>query len=277
MTQPHVVIFDASNLFHRARSGFLLGEYPVVFNFFRSFRALVEQFKPTRVILACDGDPKARKALFAEYKANRVIAEKDRKAHDNFVKQRGEIINLLSFYFPVSVMRHPEQEADDLIYTIVKNESKVSKFTVVSTDTDFIQMLNEFDNVDLFNPVTKKYVDHVSYDYVTWKALRGDGSDNIPGLPGVGDVTAEALVNDPDKLELSFKTGKLDFDLFQRNLELIKLKHFDEAEWAQVTFSSPTMNWDAVKGTFESFDFKSMVKDSYWGKFTQTFDSLWNS
>ena len=277
MQQPHVVIFDGSNLFHRARSGFTLGENPVVFNFFRSFRALIEQLKPTRAVVACDGVPKARLALFSEYKANRVIKESEREAHEKFVRQRGVITDLLSAHFPVSVMRHPDQEADDLIYTVVKNASRAAMFTVVSTDTDFIQMLNEFDNVELYNPVTKKYVDPVEYDYITWKALKGDGSDNIPGLPGVGEATAEALVRDPGELSLSFKSGKLDFDLFHRNIELIKLKCFDEKEWAQCSSSMPTRDWDAVKAEFTSYDFKSMVKDTYWSRFVATFDTLWQT
>lgn len=275
MTQPHVVIFDGSNLFHRARSGFQLGDHAIVFNFFRSLKALVEQLKPTRVIIACDGVPKARKELFAEYKANRVIAEEDREAHEKFVKQRGEILDLLNAYFPVSVMRHPDQEADDLIYTLVKNASTTATFTVVSTDTDFIQMLNEFKNVRLYNPVKKSYVECPGYDYVTWKALRGDGSDNIPGLPGVGDTRAEELVNDPVEMGIKFRDGSLDFDHFQRNLELIKLKHFDEADWAGVSSSSPLRNWDAVKAKFVEYDFKSMIKDTYWEKFVDVFEKLW--
>lgn len=273
MTLPHTLIFDGSNMFHRAKSGFTLGENPVVFNFFRSFKALVEQFKPTRVIVACDGVPVARLALFSEYKANRVIKEEDREAHEKFVRQRKVITDLLEAYFPVSVMRHPEQEADDLIYTIVKNASTVSTFTIVSTDTDFIQMLNEFENVRLYNQVKKEFVQKPEYDYLTWKALRGDATDNIPGI--VSDARAGKLVLDPVQMGNEFYNKELDIDAFERNLELIKLKHFTDEDWVRCSSSSPSRDWDAVKAAFERMDFKSMVKDTYWDKFINVFDNLW--
>ena len=275
--QPHVVIFDGSNMFHRAKSGFLLGEFNVVFNFFRSFRSLTELLKPSRVIVACDGEPVARKLLFPGYKGNRVVKEKDREAHEKFVKQRDIILSLLCTYFPVSVMRHPENEADDLIYTVVKNGAKCTPFTIVSSDTDFTQMLNEFENVKIYNPITKRYVEKTAYCYLTWKSLRGDGSDNIPGLPGVSDDRAVELVCDTDLFKRCFETGELDIDTFNRNLELITLKHLQEDEWSACTSSEPHRDWDAVRAKFVEFDFKSVVKEPYFTHFVETFDTLWQT
>lgn len=274
----NVLILDGHNLFHRARSGFQLGDYPVVFNFFRALKPLVEKFKPTRVYLTLEGHPKARFALLPEYKANRVVdtstpegaAQGDSNHH--FFRQVGLIIDTLQ-HFPISVVQHLDFEADDVVFNLIHNASRAVKFTVVSTDTDFIQLLQQFpDNVRLYNPVTKAYVEAPAYSYLTWKALRGDASDNVPGLPGVGDKTAEALVYDPVGLyQVLSKHGKE----FERNVALIRFASWDAEQTKQMTSSSPTKDWGAVKARFAEWAFQSMVKDSYWDKFQATFDTLW--
>jgi 5'-3' exonuclease len=65
-----VLILDGYNLMHRARSGFMLGEYPVVFNFFRSLNTILEKFKPDRCIFTLDGEPVKNLSIFSDYKEN---------------------------------------------------------------------------------------------------------------------------------------------------------------------------------------------------------------
>lgn len=282
-----ILFIDGANFMFRSRSGFQLGDYNVVYNFFRSLKPLIDQFEPTRVYFALEGHPKRRHELLPTYKANRHVvlkpdaapeevaeAAKKRKSDEDYRRQQGVIVDLLKELFPISVMRHPDYEADDLIYNVVKNASSAVEFTVVSTDTDFIQMLQEFPNVKLYNPVAKKYVEAPSYDYATWKALRGDGSDNVPGIPGVGDKLAEQLLEDPDELSRLFENKSV-AEQFNRNLLLIKLPTWDLEEHAQVQSSSPKKDWDAVATRFEEFAFKSMLKEPYWSKFKATFDALW--
>lgn len=282
-----ILFIDGHNFMFRSRSGFQLGDYNVVYNFFRSLKPLIDQFEPTRVYFTLEGHPKRRHELLPTYKANRHVIvkpdatpeekaefEKKRKSDEDYRRQQGVIVDALSKYFPISVMRHPDFEADDLIYNIVKNASSAVKFVVVSTDTDFIQMLQEFKNVKLYNPVTKAFVEPPSYDYATWKALRGDGSDNIPGIPGVGDKLAENLLDDPNELKRLFE-NKSAAEQFSRNLMLIKLQTWTPEEMAQVQSSKPTKDWDAVARLFEEWAFKSMLKDPYWTKFRTTFDTLW--
>ena len=73
--------------------------------------------------------------------------------------------------------------------------------TIISSDSDFTQLLNSFEeNFRIYNPVKKSFVEKPDYDYVTWKALRGDPTDNIAGIPGVGDKTAEKLCKNPKLL-----------------------------------------------------------------------------
>ena len=273
-----ILVLDGHNLMHRARSGFQLGDYNVIFNFFRSLKPLIEQFKPGRVYFTLEGRPKKRYALLPSYKANRIIDQtteegKDKyKSLEDFFRQKDVIVDMLARYFPISVLKHPDFEADDVVYNVIKNSSSAVEFIVVSSDSDFIQLLQEFPNVKLYNPITKAYVEAPAYDYVTWKALRGDGSDNIPGLSGVGDKTAEAVLDDVGALQELLTENK---EQFERNVELIRFARWTEEETELMQSSSPSKDWSTVKASFESMLFKSVTKEPYWSKFVATFDTLW--
>lgn len=277
-----ILCIDGFNFLHRARAGFNMGDYPVVFNFFRNLRAQIELHKPTRVYFVLEGHPHRRYDLLPEYKANRRIegditdpaVAKKRAELESFFRQTDLIIELLKKYFPISVVRHPEYECDDVIYNLIKQSSTAVPWVVVSNDTDFTQLLNEFNHVKVYNPMSKTYVEEPPFDYVTWKALRGDGSDNIPGLPGIGDKTAEDLVNDPDKLKALFQNQEL-AKMFLRNHQLIKFPTWSEVDSLQMTCSQPVRDWDSVAQKFEEWLFRSMLKEGAWQKYTGTFEQLW--
>jgi len=271
-----ILCIDAMNFFHRARSGWSMGPAPVVFNFMRNFRALVEQFNPTRVYFVLEGKAQQRRDLLPEYKANRAVEaeSKEAKELERFFSQVNEIVSLLKENFPISVVRHPRFECDDTIYNLVKSSTPVVDWVVASNDTDFIQLLNEFDNVKLWNPMKKSFVEKPPYDYVTWKSLRGDGSDNISGIQGVGDKTASDLASNPEKLK-SFLSEQSNLEIFQRNHELIKFIRWSEEEAAEMTCSMPKKDWSPLRETFEKYEFKSLLKEETWQKFVDTFEPLW--
>jgi len=274
--QPHILVVDGMNFLHRARSGWKLGPAPVVFNFMRTFRALVEQFKPTRIYFVLEGDPKQRRDILPEYKANRQV-EAGTPEHQELAKffaQVGEITGLLARVFPVSVVRHPRYECDDTIYNLIKRSSSAINWTVVSNDSDFTQLLNEFGHVRVYNPMMKTFVTCPDWDYVSWKALRGDGSDNIPGIPGVGDKGAEQYVNDPDLLQ-ELLADPVAGAIFERNYELIKFIEWSDADALEMLSSAPRKDWEQLRETFVKYEFKSLLKESTWDKFTATFDHLW--
>lgn len=278
-----ILIIDGMNFLHRARSGFSLGDHSVVFNAFRNLRSLLETHKSTRVYFCLEGKARKKYELLPTYKANRKIdknaelSEKDERKLEEmarFFRQVDDIVDLLSKNFPISVVRHPDYECDDVVYNIIRRSSSAIQFTVVSNDSDFTQLLNEFDNVRIYNPMTKTYVSCPDYCYVTWKSLRGDGSDNIPGLSGVGDKTAEKIVNDPDQLRSLLSDAK-NAEIFERNYSLIKFETWDDDVAMKMTTSTPSRDWDSVRRKFEEYEFKSITKDVAWDKFLATFDSLW--
>lgn len=284
---PHILAIDGMNFLHRARAGFNAGDYYVVFNAFRNLRALVEMHSPTRVYFVTEGHPKWRYDLMSEYKANRVIeqapdgsavdpkqVEKLQRERD-FYRQAGLVVQLLSQHFPVSIIRHPDHECDDTIYNLIRRATTAVPWTVCSNDSDFTQLLGQFPHVRLYNPMTKEFVDDpVDFQYVTWKALRGDGSDNIPGIPGIGNKRADEIASDPDLLR-EFLSDQEHARIFQRNYRLIEFKTWSDDEAAQMTSSSPERNWSAVEKAFTQWEFKSLLKDKTWDKFRNTFDPLW--
>lgn len=271
-----ILCIDFMNMAHRARSGFTSGEHAVIYNFFRQFKSLVDQFKPSRVYFALEGRPVHRHEAMSEYKANRIVEEGDPRREEllRFFKQKDRIVELLSTYFPVSLVRHPTSEADDTIYNLVRTSSTAVPWIVVSTDTDFIQALQEFPHISLYNPVKKIFVNSPDHPYLTWKALRGDASDNIPGIPGVGDKTAEKLACDPALLA-EFLSSPVKAEIFQRNYDLISFKTWSEAEATEMTSSSPSKDWNLIKEVFDGMGFQSITKEGSWQKFLAPFETLW--
>jgi len=281
--ESHVLIIDGQNFLHRARSGFNLGDHSVVFNFFRNLRSQIELHQPTKVFFCLEGHPKKRYELFPDYKANRKIdfnssdpdVMKKAKEMKKFFAQADIVIEMLKKHMPISVARHDDFECDDVIYNLIKNDTTRTPTTVVSNDSDFTQLLNEFQHVKIYNPMKKTYVETPAYDYVFWKALRGDGSDNIPGLPGFTDKKAEkvALVKDKISLQEVFNDEKL-LNAFMRNSDLIKFHTWSEDETSQMTISSPTKDWSWIANKFEEYKFQSLLKEPTWTKFIETFDHL---
>ena len=272
-----ILAIDFMNQAHRARSGFKLGPAPVIFNFFRQFKALVDKFKPTRIYVALEGKPVARREALTEYKANRIIEADDPKAkeYEKFFEQAKIIMKILESYFPVSVIRHPTSEADDTLANIIRTSSTAVDWVLVSSDTDFIQLLHDRPNLRLYNPVQDKFIEAPEYDYVTWKSLRGDSSDNIPGVPGIGDKTATKLAIDPEALLECVSDPEVK-SIFERNYNLIRFQEWSDEERQQMTSSSPNRDWNAVRTVFQEYGFTSIVKEESWQKFLTTFDPLFN-
>ncbi len=277
-----ILIIDGMNFVHRARAGFHSGENSLIFHFFRNLRAQVEFHNPDKVIYVLEGNPKHRHEALPEYKANRDLKqddpefEKKQEALNKFFSQCNKIHEILS-NFPIEIIKHPDFECDDTIHNLCieycEKSSEDNEVTVVSSDTDFIQLLNRFPTVSLYNAIKKTYILEPTYDYVTWKSLKGDACDNVPGLPGIGEKTATKLVEDRQKFINHFIKHPDHSSLFERNINLIKLHDFSDSELEYVLKSQGTNNFEEVKKIFTEFEFNSIVNDKSWKKFINTFEN----
>jgi DNA polymerase-1 len=260
-----ILIADGYNLLYRARSGYLKGDNPIVFNFIRSFKALVEKFNPDITYFVLEGIPKKRKQLLPEYKAQRVYTDLD-----DFVRQRGVCISLLRKYLPVKVVLHEDHECDDVIGALAKVKHPNDECIIISSDTDFIQLLSSSsDKIKLYNPIKKVFIEAPEYDYVMWKALTGDKSDNIPGFDRVGPATARKLVTNAEKLE-KFLSVEDRLTLFEKNIELIRLENVD---CKKLQISKSVYHSNEIKNEFKTMKFTSLLSDKYWNNFERVFSN----
>ena len=128
------------------------------------------------------------------------------------------------------------------------------------------------DHLKIYHPIKKVFIEKPDYDYVTWKALRGDKTDNIEGIKGVGDKTALKLVKD-EALLREFLQNKFNRLIFERNINLIRLVDFSN-DMSKLESFSPGANFDELKEIFTNLGFDSMLKEKTWAKYVQTFKEL---
>ena len=261
-----VLLLDGYNLLYRARSGFAGGEHAIVYNFFRSLRVIIEKFSPDETYFVLVGRPVARIKQFEGYKVQRSYHD-----NDGFQRQKDIIINLLRRRFPIKVIRHSDYECDDVLAAVANVYHPKDKVTVVSSDTDFLQLYDQHKKIEIYNPIKKKILDKPTVAYVTWKALRGDPAVNIPGFKGVGDKRAQKLTSNPELLKEFLE--KVDGEsTFNTNMSLIKF-HDLEDDMPNIEVSSPEIDWPAVRAYFAQLGFKTIVEEKSWKKFVSTFNN----
>lgn len=173
--------------------------------FFRSLGALIRQTEPTEVYVVFDGvgSSNNRKNIIPEYKSGRNLQRitnwevfEDRSEEDDAkVDQIVRIIQYLKT-LPVKTVSIDKVEADDIIayYADTLPQKKEDKVFIVSSDKDFLQLINE--NVIVYRPMEKKYyTEEVMVEkykmspsnFIIHKTLLGDNSDKINGVKGLGD------------------------------------------------------------------------------------------
>lgn len=267
----NLLLLDGANLMMRARFSakrFGKGDHAVVYSFFRSLRPIVEKFYPNEIILALEGVPAKRLDLHGGYKGTRERIELD----DGYGRQRQEIIELLKL-LPVKVVRHPMREADDVIAHYARlGAKKGHQVTVVSSDADFTQLLPDNDNIKIYNPISKKFRDLPHDDYVGWKSLVGDSSDNIIGFHGVGNKRACSLLESPDKLK-KFLDKESGWEKYETNRKLVEFEHVPHNEISVIVGS---LDPDALKQRFQEFEFWSVINKTAWPKYVSTFEGVEN-
>tara|TARA_A100001011_G_C14307509_1_gene843871 strand:- start:2692 stop:3492 length:801 start_codon:yes stop_codon:yes gene_type:complete len=265
--KKRVLFLDAYNLIYRARSGFTKGDNYVIYNFFRGVRPLVDKYKVDLVYFVLEGKPKHRSTLSeGQYKSNR------KNPGTHFHEQKASIIEAVKAYMPFVTIRHPDFECDDVIATYVyKHAKNGDDCFVVSSDSDFIQLHNVC-NVTLYNPVKKKEIEKPDYDYVTWKALRGDPTDNIKGIPKVGDKTADKLMRNPE-LFREFLKDPAKREIFDRNINLIRLVDLSNAE-NEMEIITSKLDTQSLQDYFLELGFDSMLKEKTWNNYIKTFERL---
>lgn len=275
-----IMIIDAYNMIHRCRfqwgGGKALGENQIIFNLLRTLKATIAQFQPDKVYFPLDGRPTNRLESYPEYKGNRreEIVDPDEVAYwDDFRRQKRVIIDFVKSNLPVVTVFHPEYECDDLVLHIIDNDHPDDDILIVSSDTDFIQILNKHPNrVQLYNPVNSSYRKNTDYDYISWKAMVGDKADNIPGVRGIGKKTAQKILSTEGELEKRMENNKF-MSEYNMSYNLIKLHSVDEDG---LEYFTGNYRDEEILSFFAQAGFESMLKEKYYTGFKNTFVKLNN-
>ncbi len=201
-----LVIFDGNALLHRAyhalpplttSDGKLVN---AAYGFTTIFLKVLKELKPVYVAVTFDRpEPTFRHEVFADYKAQRE--KKPQELYDQI-----DIIKDIVKAFGVPIFETKGYEADDIIGTITQQTSKLGiESLVVTGDLDALQLVDDYTSV---YTLRKGLADTVTYNpaavyeryglkpeqLVEYRALKGDPSDNIPGVKGIGEKTAAELI-----------------------------------------------------------------------------------
>lgn len=179
-----------------------------VSGFLSSLGYAIKLLRPTRVIIVFDGKggSERRRKIYPQYKEGRTVTKRLNRAYEEMsdadtekksvVEQMGKLVSFLQ-ELPVSIISIDYIEADDTIAYIATQMYKDSRITIMSGDKDFMQLVN--DRVQIWSPIKKKVygVQDVINEYgihptnfVYYRILEGDSSDNIDGVKGIGLKTA---------------------------------------------------------------------------------------
>ena len=214
----HIMVFDGLNTFIRS-----FGATPAynedgdhiggITGFLYSIGKTVRDFKPSRCVIAFDGrgGNTKRKKIYKDYKANRANKTKLRRFdhHDSTIENeqqsmKHQFSRLVSYLdnLPVTFLSMDGIEADDTIaYIAQMYNDTCKKITIVSTDRDFYQLVD--DRIQVWSPIKKKMYDTQAVidefgvhpnNMVLYRSFTGDKSDNIPGVSGVGPKTILKLI-----------------------------------------------------------------------------------
>ncbi|MGC8862838.1 MAG: 5'-3' exonuclease, partial [Armatimonadota bacterium] len=280
---PKMILIDGNSLLYRA---FFAVRYlstsdglptNAIYGLTTMLLRVLEE-KPDYIAVAFDTpEPTFRHEEYREYKAQR-------KAVPEALIQQAPIARELIRAFNIPVVEIPGYEADDIVGAMAREAEKRGIETVIVTgDLDALQLVNEHVKV----MTTQKGVsDTVIYDadavkarfglspeqLPDYKGLKGDPSDNIPGVPGIGEKTAAELLKQYGTLENllahveELPDGKVKRAL-QDNRELAELSKRlgtivtdlpEKLELEQYRFREP--DYDALRDLFVRLEFKTMLK-----------------
>lgn len=262
----HILVVDAMNMLIRSFS-LLKAMNPTgthiggLVGFLRSLGYVTRIFDPTRVVIVWDGKGGSgnRQNIDPNYKAQRATSRITHWGlYDTKAEETEALINQLFRVqeyvecLPIHQLMIEKLEADDIIAYIAKRASvsSVKKCTIVSSDKDFLQLVD--DTVEVYAPIKKKTftIDNVKdeigvlpQNYNIVKALTGDSSDNLKGVKGLGIKT---ILSEWSKFTHDENSSLQDvWDLCESKLEDKKAKKI---------FAKILHSWDDVVRNFEIMD-----------------------
>lgn len=286
------VIIDGNAIMHRAyhamprfeTNGKLVN---AVYGFISILFSTIEKFQPEYLAVAFDvKGPTFRDKLFKQYKAKRV------KPPEEFYQQIPAIWDFV-YKMDIPLLTQKGYEADDIIGTIahrIDKETNNLEVIILTGDQDTLQLVNGSIKVAMpkMGVIKESLYDKSTVlgkfglypeQIIDYKALSGDSSDNIPGVKGIGEKTATALLREYKSIENIYKEIEQNEECFLQKFSLsITKKLKDGKEMAQLSKALATIKTDLdldfqlskakihdfdekeVKKYLQQYNFKSLLK-----------------
>lgn len=208
--RENLTIIDGKSVFYRGY--YAMGHLSLpdgtptggVYGFAAMLIEIIEKLQPEYIAVAWDKSKtniRSRRAIYPDYKANRKPAPPDFYAQIPFLMELLEAFHIPLYEFD-------DYEADDIIGTLArKAQSADKRVEIISGDLDMLQIVDDhikmyqlkrgFTDVDEFNiPDVEAKYGLKKDQFLDLKALKGDSSDNIPGVPGIGEKGAIKLLQE---------------------------------------------------------------------------------
>lgn len=217
-----------------------------VYGVINMLRSLINQYQPTNMVVVFDAKgPTFRNEMFSEYKANRPPMPDD---------LRGQIepLHKLIKAMGIPLISIPGVEADDVIGTLSTAASKQGIHTLISTgDKDMAQLVDE--NTTLINTMTNTILDPEGVKekfgvppelIIDFLGLMGDSSDNIPGVPKVGEKTALGMLQGIGSINEIYENIEQLATLSFRGAKTIGKRMLEHEEMARLSYQLATIKLD---------------------------------
>ncbi len=270
-----LVIIDGNALIHRAfhampplktKKGELVN---AVYGFISILLGVIQKLGPDYLVATFDlAGPTFRDLEYKEYKAKRV--KHPQELYDQIPKIK-EVVKALE----IPIYEKKGFEADDIIGTIVskmRNKESEIKNIIITGDLDMLQLVDKkaevhvpkkgIKDIIIYNTLAvKKRYNLKPEQIIDLKGLKGDASDNIPGVPGIGEKTAIKLIekfNSIEKLYKDIEINDIDPKLKARLLEY-KEQAFFSRRLATIKKDIP-IDFDLEKCKWGSYNKKKVIK-----------------
>ncbi|MBQ3464680.1 hypothetical protein IJH15_00440 [Candidatus Saccharibacteria bacterium] len=266
-----LVLIDGKSVFYRGY--YAMGALSLsdgtptggVYGFAAIAMEIVRKLDPTKVVVAWDSKTSAnrRRELYPEYKAGRV------KPGEDFYTQIPLLIELVSD-LGWAFVEIDNYEADDIIGTLSKQADETLdergnceyETYIISSDLDMLQIVDDntrmwrilkgFSNIEEIDvsEIESKYGIKKS-QFLDLKSLKGDSSDNIPGVPGIGEKTAAKLLNDYGDLDNIYNNIEQISGSTKTKLEAGKDSAYLSKKLAKIMFNAPVKLEDLPDFAFD--------------------------
>lgn len=248
-----LVLIDGKSVFYRGY--YAMGALSLpdgtptggIYGFAAIAMEIVKKLNPTKVVVAWDSKTSTskRRKLYEDYKAGRI------KPGDDFYAQiplLEELVKNLGWTF----VELDDYEADDIIGTLSREADEAGDYEtfIISSDLDMLQIVDDntymwrilkgFTNIEQIDipEIEQKYGIKKS-QFLDLKALKGDSSDNIPGVPGIGEKTAAKLLNDYGDLDNIYNNIDKISGAAKTKLENGKDSAYLSKQLAKIMFDAP--------------------------------------